>query len=42
MVLALASVVLLLLNRAVLHGPDGIGPELVLVPGFATVGAVAS
>jgi two-component system, NarL family, sensor kinase len=42
MVLALASVVLLLLNRAVLHGPDGIGPELVLVPGFATVGAVVA
>jgi two-component system NarL family sensor kinase len=42
MVLALASVVLLLLNRAVLHGPDGIGPELVMVPGFATVGAVVA
>jgi two-component system, NarL family, sensor kinase len=42
MVLALASVALLLLNRAVLHGPDGIGPELVLVPGFATVGAVVA
>jgi MFS family permease len=42
MVLALASVVLLLLNRAVLHGPDGIGPELVIVPGFATVGAVVA
>jgi two-component system NarL family sensor kinase len=42
MVLALASVVLLLLNRAVLHGPEGIGPELVMVPGFATVGAVVA
>src|SRR5829696_4601713 len=41
-VLALASVVLLLLNRAVLHGPEGIGPELVIVPGFATVGAVVA
>jgi signal transduction histidine kinase len=42
MVLALASVVFLLLNRAVLHGPEGIGPELVIVPGFATVGAVVA
>jgi signal transduction histidine kinase len=42
MVLALASVALLLLNRAVLHGPEGIGPELVIVPGFATVGAVVA
>jgi two-component system, NarL family, sensor kinase len=42
MVLALTSVVLLLLNRAVLHGPDGIGTELVIVPGFATVGAVVA
>jgi two-component system, NarL family, sensor kinase len=42
MVLALASVVLLVLNRAVLHGPEGIGPELVIVPGFATVGAVVA
>lgn len=42
MVLALASVVLLVLNRAVLHGPEAIGPELVIVPGFATVGAVVA
>jgi hypothetical protein len=42
MVLALASVVLLILNRAVLHGPEAIGPELVIVPGFATVGAVVA
>jgi hypothetical protein len=42
MVLALASVVLLVLNLAVLHGPEAIGPELVIVPGFATVGAVVA
>ena len=42
MVLALASVVLLVLNRAVLHGPEAMGPELVIVPGFATVGAVVA
>jgi hypothetical protein len=42
MVLALASVVLLVLNRAVLHGPEAIGPELVIVPGFAMVGAVVA
>src|SRR5829696_7911868 len=42
MALALASVVLLLLNHAVLHGPERIKPELMLVPGFATVGAVVA
>jgi two-component system NarL family sensor kinase len=42
MVLALGSVILLLLNQAVLHGPERIKPELMLVPGFATVGAVVA
>jgi signal transduction histidine kinase len=42
MALALASVALLLLNHAVLHGPERVKPELMLVPGFATVGAVVA
>ena len=38
--LAVAQVVLQISNQPVLHGVDRLHPEVVAIPGFATMGAV--
>ena len=39
-VLAVAQLMLLIFNQPVLHGVDRLQPEIVAIPGFATMGAV--
>jgi hypothetical protein len=39
-VLAVAQLMLLVFNQPVLHGVDRLQPEIVAIPGFATMGAV--